>query len=121
MTKKPSPPFDQPLLDIVTLMEDGEREAYSAYERRFEALLAWFLWENGDVDDVEDVEHLQETRGGRTLTSSARAAGFVMGFEHCRRVLNGRTRLAAPAQRRHRSQPIRSSNGADTKLKERAR
>lgn len=82
-------PLDDSAIELARMVDAIEAEATRTddpYWRRFNALMPHLIESNGSVDEAGDARHIRETSAGWILETAARQAGFVMGFEHCRRL-----------------------------------
>jgi hypothetical protein len=77
--------FAHPLA-IVDGVERDSGGADDPYWKWVDDLIRDVLTTDGS-DERHDGEHLRHTQSGRTLERAARQAGFVIGFEYCRRLI----------------------------------
>ena len=74
-------------LDIIDTLEAESSAVDAPYRTRVEALMPEILRSTSDDDHAADALLLRQTGAGMALETAARMTGFVMGFEHCLRVL----------------------------------
>ena len=76
---------------LVNELELQHRDADDPYWVLYETKMRSFLAESRSIsiDSGSEAVLIRQTRGGGTLEGCARHAGFVLGFEYCRRLLVG--------------------------------